>query len=121
MGGAHHTASFDIDDQRSERGRATRRVAVVSGLAVLASIVMLFVPGPKLGTDFRGGTEVEVADDIWGGIFDYEWSPDSAHLAFSLNNEAGFSRVFIWSASGPASTSWLMTLGTFSSPSRNSL
>jgi preprotein translocase subunit SecF len=38
-----------------------RFFAVVSGLAVLASIVLLFVPGPKLGTDFRGGTEVEVA------------------------------------------------------------
>ena len=38
-----------------------RAFAVVSALAVLASIVMLFVPGPRLGTDFRGGTEVEVA------------------------------------------------------------
>jgi tricorn protease len=46
------------------------------------------------------GSEVEVADDVFGGIFDYEWSPDSAHLAFSLNNRAAFSRVFIWSVSG---------------------
>lgn len=28
---------------------------------VIASFVLLFVPGPKLGTDFIGGTEVEVA------------------------------------------------------------
>ena len=46
------------------------------------------------------GTEIEVADDIYGQMFDYEWSPDSGHLAFSLNNETGFSRVFIWNASG---------------------
>ena len=46
------------------------------------------------------GAEVEVADDIWGGIFDYEWSPDSGHLAFSLNNEPGMGRVFIWSVAG---------------------
>lgn len=32
-----------------------------SSLCVLASIVLLFVPGPKLGTDFAGGTEIEVA------------------------------------------------------------
>ena len=46
------------------------------------------------------GAEVEVADDIYGGIFDYKWSPDSGHLAFSLNNVPGMSRVFIWSVSG---------------------
>ncbi len=46
------------------------------------------------------GSEVEVADDIWGSISDYRWSPDSAHLAFSLNNEARMARIFIWSASG---------------------
>jgi tricorn protease len=43
------------------------------------------------------GSEVEVADDIFGGIFDYEWSPDSQYLAFSLNNVHRMSRVFIWS------------------------
>ncbi len=46
------------------------------------------------------GAEVEVADDIFGALFDYQWAPDSGHLAFSLNNEAGMSRVFIWSVSG---------------------
>lgn len=30
-------------------------------LAVVASLVLLVYPGPKLGTDFLGGTEVEVA------------------------------------------------------------
>ena len=43
------------------------------------------------------GSEVLVADDIIGAIGDYEWSPDGGHLAFSLNNPAGISRVFIWS------------------------
>jgi tricorn protease len=46
------------------------------------------------------GAEVEVADDIWGGIFDYQWSPDSANLAFSLNNEAQMAQVFIWNVAG---------------------
>jgi tricorn protease len=46
------------------------------------------------------GAQVEVADDIWGGILDYKWSPDSARLAFSLRNEARMSRVFIWSVAG---------------------
>jgi tricorn protease len=46
------------------------------------------------------GSEVQVADDIYGQVFDYEWSPDSGHLAFSLNNETGFSRLFIWSVGG---------------------
>ena len=32
-----------------------------SALLVIGSTVALFVPGPKLGTDFKGGTEVEVA------------------------------------------------------------
>jgi preprotein translocase subunit SecF len=33
----------------------------VSFLMVIASIVLLFRPGPNLGTDFVGGTEIEVA------------------------------------------------------------
>ena len=38
-----------------------RWFASLSFLLVVASIVMLFKPGPQLGTDFRGGTEVEIA------------------------------------------------------------
>lgn len=34
---------------------------IISLLLVIASAVALFVPGPVLGTDFKGGTEVEVA------------------------------------------------------------
>ncbi len=56
--------------------------------------------GKLFVVDVADGTEVEVADDIGGQIFDYAWSSDSGHLAFSLNNESGFSRVFIWSVSG---------------------
>jgi preprotein translocase subunit SecF len=33
----------------------------ISALMVLATMVALFYPGPKLGTDFVGGTEIEVA------------------------------------------------------------
>lgn len=35
--------------------------AIVSALVVIATVVALFYPGPKLGTDFLGGTEIEVA------------------------------------------------------------
>lgn len=38
-----------------------RLLAVISLLMVLGSIVLLFEPGPRLGTDFVGGTEIEVA------------------------------------------------------------
>src|SRR5690606_33147369 len=34
---------------------------IISLLLVIGSAVALFVPGPVLGTDFKGGTEVEVA------------------------------------------------------------
>ncbi|HSN55927.1 MAG TPA: S41 family peptidase [Candidatus Sulfomarinibacteraceae bacterium] len=44
------------------------------------------------------GSETEVADDILGRIGDAAWSPDSGHLAVSLNNEAGVRRIHIWSA-----------------------
>ena len=35
--------------------------AAASALFMLATLVALFYPGPKLGTDFVGGTEIEVA------------------------------------------------------------
>lgn len=33
----------------------------LSALFILGSVILMFVPGPNYGTDFRGGTEVEVA------------------------------------------------------------
>ncbi len=40
----------------------TRRYFLgVSALLILASVVGFFVPGPRYGTDFKGGTEVEIA------------------------------------------------------------
>ncbi len=35
--------------------------SLLSLLAIVATLVALFYPGPKLGTDFVGGTEIEVA------------------------------------------------------------
>jgi preprotein translocase subunit SecF len=35
--------------------------SAASALVVVATLVALFYPGPKLGTDFVGGTEIEVA------------------------------------------------------------
>lgn len=37
-----------------------RLLAFVSLAFVAGSIALLFVPGPRLGTDFRGGTEIEL-------------------------------------------------------------
>jgi len=45
------------------------------------------------------GSQVEVADDVRFRIFDYVWSPHGGHLAFSLRNAAGVSRLQIWSTS----------------------
>jgi tricorn protease len=41
---------------------------------------------------------VEIADDAFGGVTDYSWSPDSAYVAFSLGNQNGFNTLQIWSA-----------------------
>jgi preprotein translocase subunit SecF len=38
-----------------------RLFAAISIITIVGSIVLLFYPGPQLGTDFRGGTEVEIA------------------------------------------------------------
>ncbi|MEJ2080205.1 MAG: peptidase S41, partial [Acidobacteriota bacterium] len=40
---------------------------------------------------------VQVADDEYGGIRDYTWSPDSAWLAFSMGNDNDFRSLYIWS------------------------
>jgi len=53
-----------------------------SFLLVVASLVMLVYPGPKLGTDFAGGTEVEIA-------FEKPVTPDQIRDAVE---QAGLSR-----------------------------
>ena len=60
-----------------------RRLFVgVSVVMVIASIVLMFVPGPRLGTDFRGGTEIEVA---------FEQPTNPAEIREAVQ-KAGFSR-----------------------------
>lgn len=54
----------------------------VSALLVVASLVMLVYPGPRLGTDFAGGTEVEIA-------FERSVTPDQIRDAVE---QAGLSR-----------------------------
>jgi tricorn protease len=44
------------------------------------------------------GKQIEIADDPWGSIGDYAWSPRGGHLAFSMANEAQISRLYLWSA-----------------------
>jgi preprotein translocase subunit SecF len=41
--------------------RVAPYASAVSALVVVATVIALFYPGPKLGTDFVGGTEIEVA------------------------------------------------------------
>lgn len=41
---------------------------------------------------------VEVADDRYGFILDYAWSPDGRHLAFSMAENADFRSLYLWSA-----------------------
>jgi len=44
-----------------------------------------------------GKKVVEIADDRFGGIFDYAWSPDGGHLAFSLGEQTGMRVLHAWS------------------------
>ncbi|MEW6363216.1 MAG: S41 family peptidase [Acidobacteriota bacterium] len=39
----------------------------------------------------------QVADDEFGGIFDYAWSPDGQWLAFSMGEHTGYQSLYIWS------------------------
>ncbi len=43
-------------------------------------------------------TVVEAADERHGQVNDYVWSPRGGHLAMSLQDEGGFSSIWIWSA-----------------------
>lgn len=44
-----------------------------------------------------GKKVVEIADDRFGGIFDYAWSPDGAHLAFSMGEHTQMRVLHVWS------------------------
>ncbi|MFO8072806.1 MAG: protein translocase subunit SecF [Polyangia bacterium] len=50
------TPKFDFMGQR-------RRFAIVSGVALVVSLVLMFALGPKFGIDFAGGTEIQVSFD----------------------------------------------------------
>jgi len=39
----------------------------------------------------------EIADDKRGRIFDYAWSPNGGHVAFSMADVNGFDALYIWS------------------------
>ena len=41
---------------------------------------------------------VEVANEKYGQVNDYTWSPRGGHLAMSLNDPGGFSSIYVWSA-----------------------
>jgi tricorn protease len=44
-----------------------------------------------------GKKVVEIADDRFGGIFDYAWSPDGGHLAFSMGEHTQMRVLHAWS------------------------
>ncbi len=39
----------------------------------------------------------EIADDQFGGVSDYAWSPKGGYLAFSMEDWNGFQSIYIWS------------------------
>ncbi|MGB6306870.1 MAG: S41 family peptidase [Steroidobacteraceae bacterium] len=49
--------------------------------------------------ELAGLRRTEVAHDPADLSLDYRWSPDGQFLAYSLNDPAGFSGIYIWSAS----------------------
>ncbi len=50
--------------------------------------------------DVAGGKLTTADRDEYGDIIDYRWSPDSKWLAYTKNNEARFSSVFVYSLAG---------------------
>ena len=42
-------------------------------------------------------TLTEIADEGFGLVRDYTWSPNGGHLAFSLSDHSGFDSIYIWS------------------------
>lgn len=71
----------------------------VSLLMVIASIVLLFRPGPRLGTDFLGGTEIEVA-------FEAPVTPEEVRAAVQ---SGGFSRPDVIRVEDPSNPHrWLI-------------
>ena len=63
----------------------------ISAVAVLIAIISVFVPGPRLGTDFKGGTEVEVA---------FTKPVDGAQVRHALE-KSGFEAPDVVSAENP--------------------
>ncbi|MGL6195521.1 MAG: S41 family peptidase, partial [Thermoguttaceae bacterium] len=47
-------------------------------------------------TGYKKGEPVEVVYDKNGGSPDYAWSPCSGYLALTLNDENGFSSIYLW-------------------------
>ncbi|HOU91937.1 MAG TPA: protein translocase subunit SecF, partial [Polyangiaceae bacterium] len=70
----------------------SRYFVAASALVVLLSLAMLIWPGPKLGTDFRGGTEIEVAFT----------PPTSAGEIRQAINAAGFSGADVIRVQSPS-------------------
>ena len=45
-------------------------------------------------------TLTEIADDKFGMVRDYTWSPRGGHLAFSMGDHSGFDSIYVWSVGG---------------------
>ncbi len=55
------------------------------------------IMGRLMVVEVADGAERLAADDIFGQIDEPSWSPDGRYLALTLRNEAGVSRLFVWS------------------------
>ncbi|MBN1155478.1 PD40 domain-containing protein [candidate division KSB1 bacterium] len=47
----------------------------------------------------KDGKVERIADDAYSRIYDYAWSPNGGHLAFSMSNENRMNSLYIWSVS----------------------
>jgi len=85
---------------------------IVSMLITIATIVALFYPGPKLGTDFVGGTEIEVA-------FKSEVAPDKVRDALESVGLHGADVVEVHSGSGQHVDRYIIRVSEVSSISED--
>ncbi len=47
--------------------------------------------------ELAGETLTEIADDKYGMVRDYAWSPGGGHLAFSMSDHSGLDSIYLWS------------------------
>ena len=82
--------------QLTERGRAMRYRPVWSPDG--ERIAFSDKDGAVFVLEVEDRSVREIAEEKHFQVTDYTWSPRGGHLAMSLNDETGFSSIYIWSA-----------------------